>query len=117
MLSWRASLLVVSTTCLLIYVMLKLCFNFLKQFFGVNRMTENIDNIVLEHLRHIRGKVDKTEQSIEDLKLRMSRLESAILSVKREVADGYEAEIHQQSTNDRIIERLERIERRLDLQE
>jgi len=40
-----------------------------------------------------------------------------MLSVKREVADGFEAEIHQQNANDRIIERLERIERRLDLQE
>ncbi len=80
-------------------------------------MTDNIDNIVLEHLRHIRSKVDKTEQSIDDLKIRMSRLESAMLSVKREVADGFEAEIHQQNANDRIIGRLERIERRLDLQE
>jgi predicted RNase H-like nuclease (RuvC/YqgF family) len=80
-------------------------------------MTENIDNLILEHLRHIRGKVDKTEQSIEDLKIRMSRLESAMLSVKREVADSFEHEIHQQSTNDRIIERLERIERRLEIQD
>ncbi len=80
-------------------------------------MAENIDNIVLEHLRHIRSKVDKTEQSIDDLKIRMSRLESAMLAVKREVADGFESEIHQQSFNDKIIERIERIERRLELQE
>jgi len=80
-------------------------------------MAENIDNIVLEHLRHIRSKVDKTEQSIDDLKIRMSRLESAMLTVKREVADGFGSEIHQQSFNDKIIERIERIERRLELQE
>jgi peptidoglycan hydrolase CwlO-like protein len=72
-------------------------------------LTENIDNI--------RAKVDKTEKSMDDLKIRMSRLKSAMLSVKREVADGFESEIHQQSTNDRIFERLERIERRLDLQD
>lgn len=53
-------------------------------------MTENIDNLVLEHLRHIRSKVDKTEESIDDLKIIMARLESAMLSVKREVADGFE---------------------------
>ena len=80
-------------------------------------MTENIDNLVLEHLRHIRSKIDQTADDVRDLKSRMFRLESAMLSVKREVADGFEAEIHQQSTNDRIIERLERIERRLEIQD
>jgi molecular chaperone DnaK (HSP70) len=73
------------------------------------------DNIILEHLRHIRSKVDQTNSDIADLKLRMSRLESAMLSVKREVSDGFEAEIHQQTINDKINERLERIERRLDI--
>lgn len=78
-------------------------------------MTEEIDNLVLEHLRHIRAKVDKTDKAIDDLKIRMSRLETAMLAVKREVSDGFEADIRQHSTNDRIIERIERIERRLDL--
>ena len=72
---------------------------------------------MLEHLRHIRGKVDQTADDVRDLKSRMSRLESAMLSVKREVADGYGAEIHQQSINDRITERLNRIERRLEIQD
>lgn len=80
-------------------------------------MTENTDNIVLEHLRHIRSKVDQTADDVKDLKGRMLRLESAMLSVKREVADGYEAEIHQQITNARIVERLDRIERRLEIQD
>ena len=75
------------------------------------------DNLILEHLRHIRSKVDKNEKEMADLKLRMTRLESAMLSVKREVADGFEAEIHQQTINDRIMERLERIERRLEITE
>lgn len=73
------------------------------------------ENLVLEHLRHIRAKVDRTEQSIDDLKIRMSRLEAIMVSVKREVSDGYETEIHQRSINDRVFERLERIEKRLEL--
>ena len=47
-------------------------------------MNETSDNIVLEHLRHIRAKVDKTDKAIDDLKIRMSLLETAMLAVKRE---------------------------------
>lgn len=83
--------------------------------FGENNMTT--ENIVLEHLRHIRTKVDKTADDVADLKTRMSRLESAMLSVKREVADGFEAEIRQQTTLDKLAERIQRIERRLELNE
>jgi outer membrane murein-binding lipoprotein Lpp len=75
------------------------------------------ENLVLEHLRHIRAKVDKTADDVSDLKTRMSRLESAMLSVKREVADGFEAEIRQQSAFDKLTERVQRIERRLELNE
>jgi hypothetical protein len=45
----------------------------------------------------------------------MSRLETAMLSVKREVNDGFEADINQNRRNDRINERLDRIEQRLEL--
>jgi hypothetical protein len=76
-----------------------------------------IENLMLEHFRGLRASIGQVIDEIQDLKLRMSRLESAMLSVKREVADGFEAEIHQQTTNDKIIKRLERIERRLDLQD
>jgi hypothetical protein len=78
-------------------------------------MTDNIDNLVLEHLRHIRGKVDKNEKEMDALKTRMTRLELAMVSVKREVSDGFEADIHQHKTNDSLLSRIERIESQLDL--
>lgn len=73
------------------------------------------DNLVLEHLRHIRSRVDQIADDITDLKQRISGLESAMVLVKREVAYGDETDARQQVSLDRLIERIQRIERRLEL--
>ncbi|CCD29044.1 conserved hypothetical protein [Candidatus Glomeribacter gigasporarum BEG34] len=78
-------------------------------------MTDNMESLVLEHLRHIRSKVDQLVEDNHDLKNRMSSLESAMVSVKREVAHGDETDARQQVSLDKIIERIQRIERRLEL--
>jgi hypothetical protein len=41
-------------------------------------MTEKIENLVLEHLRHIRSRVDQIADDVGDLKQRISGLESAM---------------------------------------
>ncbi len=48
-------------------------------------MTAEIDNLVLEHLRHIRNRVDQIADDVTDLKMRMSSLETSMVLVKREV--------------------------------
>jgi outer membrane murein-binding lipoprotein Lpp len=78
-------------------------------------MTETSDNLVLEHLRHIRGRVDQIAEDVTDLKHRMTSLEGSMSLVKREVAYGDEADARQQATLDKLAERIERIERRLEL--
>ena len=78
-------------------------------------MTESTENLVIEHLRHIRGRVDRIAEDMSDLKLRMSSLESAMVGVKREVSAGDETNARQQVSIDRLVDRIERIERRLDL--
>jgi len=78
-------------------------------------MTETLDNLVLEHLRHIRGRVDQIAEDVTDLKHRMTSLEGSMSLVKREVAYGDEADARQQATLDKLAERIERIERRLEL--
>ena len=47
-------------------------------------MTADTENLALEHLRHIRARVDQIADDMTDLKLRMSGLESAMMLVKRE---------------------------------
>ncbi|MCL5979519.1 MAG: hypothetical protein M1488_02310 [Gammaproteobacteria bacterium] len=78
-------------------------------------MTDNIENLVLEHLRYIRGRVDQIADDLVDLKHRMSGLEQAMNLVRREVNLGDETDARQQVTLDRLVERIERIERRLEL--
>ena len=63
-------------------------------------MTET-ENLVLEHLSHIRGAVDALRDDMREVKERLGTLEANYASVSRRV--------------DRIEARIERIEKRLDL--
>lgn len=78
-------------------------------------MVDNLENLMREHLRHIRGRVDQITDDMGDLKHRMSSLELAMVSVKHEMAHGGETDARQQVSLDKIMERIQRIEQRLDL--
>jgi hypothetical protein len=65
-------------------------------------MTE-IDNIVLEYLRHIRSAVDGLRDDMREVKGRLGILESQYANLSNRL--------------DRLDARVERIERRLDLVE
>ena len=78
-------------------------------------MTDNVESVILEHLRHIRGRVDRIAEDMKDVKLHLSSVESAMVLVKREVSSGDETDARQQFSLDRLADRIKRIERRLDL--
>ena len=61
------------------------------------------DGVVLEHLRHIRGAVDRLSDDMREVKNRLGILENQYASLS--------------SRPDRLDGRVERIERRLDLAE
>jgi hypothetical protein len=42
------------------------------------KMVADAENLVLEHLRHIRAAVDRTEQRLDDLTTRVGRIETNI---------------------------------------
>ena len=71
-------------------------------------MPDEPNNIVLEHLRHIRRAVDRIELDLTDVKSRVSSLEQVqgqILALMGTMNQRM----------DRFDERLGRVERRLDL--
>jgi hypothetical protein len=72
-------------------------------------MTENVESLVLEHLKHIRGKVDLITLDIIDLKSRASATEEMLGQVITLVG-GLGKRM------DRFDERLARVEKRLDLE-
>ena len=78
-------------------------------------MTDNVENSIVEHLRHIRGRVDQIAEDMTDIKHRMTSLEAGMALVKREVAAGDDTDARQQVSLDRLVQRIERIEKRLEL--
>lgn len=66
------------------------------------------ENLVLEHLRAIRGEIGKLSEKVDVFGLRISALESRFGALETRMA-GIEVRL------DRIETRVERIERRLDL--
>lgn len=72
-------------------------------------MTET-ENIILEHLHHIRRAVDETREDARELKGRVGVLEQEVAQVHVKIAE-------QSGRIDRLTEGVERIERRLELAE
>ena len=66
------------------------------------------DNIVLEHLRHIRGAIDGLREDMREVKQRLGILENQYANLEIQYASV-------SSRLDRLDGRIERIERRLDL--
>jgi chromosome segregation ATPase len=73
-------------------------------------MTEDIDSVVLEHLRRIRASQERAELDISELKSRASSLERVTGQVLNLLGT-------MKQRMDRFDERLGRIERRLELVE
>jgi hypothetical protein len=78
-------------------------------------MTESVENVILEHLRHIRGRVESIAEDLGDVKLRTTSLESSMVLVKREVTGADDTSARQQVSLDKLAARIDRIERRLEL--
>jgi hypothetical protein len=72
-------------------------------------MTE-AENLVLEHLHHIRRAVDDTREDVREIKHGVESLETEVAQVHVKLAEH-------SGRIDRLVERVERIERRLDLAE
>jgi hypothetical protein len=66
-------------------------------------MAEEPHNLILEHLRAIRGSLERMEHDIKDLKFRVGQIEQTL--------------VHHSSRFDRIELRLDLIEKRLGLVE
>ena len=76
---------------------------------------ENVDNLILEHLRAIRTDISGMRDDIREVKQRISNVEVGIGSLKRDTADLYTENAAQHMRYDRLAERIEKIEKRLEL--
>lgn len=78
-------------------------------------MTENVENLILEHLKRFQVSQDRIESELREIKARLANLEASQGSVIRLLGDLASADAAAQLGIDRLGERVERIERRLDL--
>jgi tetrahydromethanopterin S-methyltransferase subunit G len=71
-------------------------------------MTDNTENLILEHLRAIRSKLDQHSDEFRNVKLRLSSIETQMANVHSDLAI-----LH--GRIDGVEQRLDRIEKRLEL--
>jgi hypothetical protein len=80
-------------------------------------MTDNVENLLLEHLKRFQGTLDRVERKIDELTRRTSILVIGQASIIQHIGHLATADAQQQVTADNFNRRLERIERRLELSE
>jgi tetrahydromethanopterin S-methyltransferase subunit G len=82
---------------------------------------ENVENLVPEQLRVLRNDIlafrSENQSEFSEIKHRLTRVESSIASMRGENVGTQEDVYRQQSVIDSIKERLQRIERRLEIVE
>lgn len=82
-------------------------------------MSDNIDNLVLEQLRALRNEIlafrSENQSEFSEVKHRLTRVESSLASMRGENVGTQEDVYRQQGVIDSIKERLQRIEKRLEI--
>ena len=79
-------------------------------------MTENVENLILEHLKRFQAEQAATRTDVSEILARMCQLETMMARLLRESADAYGDRVQDRHAFDALRSRLERIERRLELE-
>ena len=78
-------------------------------------MTENVENLMLEHLKRFQATLERIERRLGELTTRQQETHTAVLGLRRDQLADAEISAHLQVQLDDMKERLDRIERRLEL--
>ncbi len=78
-------------------------------------MSENIENLILEHLKKIQAEQAASRERDNEIMSRLSNIESGIARISRDEAMNYGEIIQDRHAVDKLKERMERIERRLEI--
>ena len=80
-------------------------------------MAEQIDDLVLEHLKRIQTEQGASRERDRELMSRIGQIESMIARIGRDNADAFADQIEDRHSVDALKNRIERIERRLEISE
>ena len=78
-------------------------------------MTENVENLLLEHMKRFQATLERIERKQDEMIARITNLEGAVASIMQHLGHFSAADAAQQVAIDNIGRRLDRIERRLEL--
>ena len=78
-------------------------------------MTEDIDNIILEHLKRFQFWQERIERKLKEIKNRITTLESSSATIMQHLAHLTGSAADQHVRYDNLADRIERIERRLEI--
>lgn len=78
-------------------------------------MIDGVENLILEHLRALRGEMAGVSAKLDTLTLRVHSLEDPVSTMRKDLANLHGGIMITHNRLDQIDERVERIEKRLDL--
>ena len=78
-------------------------------------MTDETTNMVLEHLKRFQAGQDRIEKTLQEHTHRLGRIELSIAGLRRDIAHGEEGIAEHSVRMDTLSDRIDRIERRLEL--
>lgn len=80
---------------------------------------DNVDHIVVEQLKALRSELASMRTRIEgefsDVKARLNHMEETMVGMRRDMAEVAGEKLRQQVSIDALAQRVDRIERRLEL--
>ncbi len=77
----------------------------------------NVENLILEHLRVIRSDIGLLRDDSREIKSRLTSVEQGMSVLRKDSAAQYSDVVDTHSRYDRLAERIEMIEKRLEIAE
>ena len=78
-------------------------------------MTENVENLLFEHLKKIQGEQSAARERDREMLNRLGQIESSIARIGRDNAHAFAEQVDDRHAVDALRDRVERIEKRLEL--
>ena len=78
-------------------------------------MSEKVENLMLEHLKRFQATLERIESKISELTMRQNETHSAVIGLRRDQAQDAEVAAHLQVQLDAVRDRLDRIERSIEI--
>jgi hypothetical protein len=75
----------------------------------------NVDNLLLEHMKKFQAELSDARERDQEILARLSHIESGLARITRDESANYAEIVEDRHTVDKLRERIERIERRLEI--